>query len=264
MSEPVHFLLHVPKCAGTTIEAHFQTTLGTGYLLAPRWDNVLRDVVGNRYPTLAGQSLDHVRVVSGHSLSSGLRKHLPGRPVLESVLIRDPVSFFRSLYGYRHVRQARDGGRVPAPFEQWYATQRRNPVSRFLLSRYFEQGVPAIYRLSSAARLAFLEERLAHFHFVGSWRHANELIAGISETLSVPGTVAAQNVTPRRGDDPITPQLSKRILTENALDQALFERWKDRRWSGAPTAPPPPLPRTDQIGVLGRELVTSIAKKLTR
>ena len=43
----VHFLLHVPKCAGTTVEDHFRETLGPGFLLAPRWHNPLRAVIGN-------------------------------------------------------------------------------------------------------------------------------------------------------------------------------------------------------------------------
>ena len=50
MSERVvHFVLHVPKCAGTTVEEHFRGPLHHGFLIAPRWEHVLRNFIGNRY-----------------------------------------------------------------------------------------------------------------------------------------------------------------------------------------------------------------------
>ncbi|MEM1277665.1 MAG: hypothetical protein AAGH74_14150 [Pseudomonadota bacterium] len=253
----VHFLLHVPKCAGTTVEDHFAAHLGKAFRIAPRWDHMLRDVIGNRYP---GIELDGVKVVSGHSVSRSLAHHLPSTQIRESVLLRDPIGYFLSFYNYRWTRFGDGFGTEPPSFEIWYSRQRLNPISRFLLMRYFEQGVPVLYRLSSADRFAWLEERLAQFHFVASFRRADEMIAGISRELGLPESTKPRNVTPKKHlkTEDLPPKLRDRILRENAVDLALFERWAERGWSGKPSAPTPRLPRFDQ----GRYVLGDIATGL--
>lgn len=208
--------------------------------------------------------MNGVCVVSGHSLSVSLKRRVEG-PVHESVLLRDPLSYFLSFYNYRWARHAGGDGEPPA-FRTWYAAERRNPISRFLLNRYFEQAVPALYRLSSADRLAWLETRLARFHFVGSYRHADEMIAGVSTSLGISTKVESANVTPVRklSADDLDAGLRDRILTENAVDQALFDRWKDRKWEGQPMVQPPALPTLDQPRYLLADTVGAIAKKLLR
>ena len=259
--EPVHFLLHIPKCAGTTVESHFARHLGPAFLLAPRWEHVARNFIGNRYP---GIDMTGVRAVSGHSLSISLKRHIDA-PVAQSVLLRDPLGYFLSFYNYRWSRHA-GGDAKPPGFATWYATQRRNPISRFILNRYFEQGVPALYRFSSADRLAWLEERLTQFHFVGSYRHANKMIAGISRALDLPQEVTSQNITPSRklSKDDLAPALLSRIAEENAVDQILYDRWADRLWSGAPDTTPPRMPRHDQLRYAAADTLGSIAKKILR
>ncbi len=94
----VHFVLHVPKCAGTTVEEHFRGPLHHGFLIAPRWEHVLRNIIGNRYqyPPDAPR-LKPVKMVSGHSLSVSLKRHFPGAEIRESVLLREPLGYFLSL-----------------------------------------------------------------------------------------------------------------------------------------------------------------------
>lgn len=262
----VHFLLHVPKCAGTTVEAHFQAHLGDAFMFAPRWESPLRNVLGNRYPGLEAGRLAHVRAVSGHSLSESMRALFPGAELRRSVLLRDPASYLLSFYNYRWTRFEQGWGGRPPEFGTWYRAQRRNPISRFLLNRYFGQGVPALYRLSSGARLAWLETRLARFHFVGSYRRANEMVAGVSRELGLPEAVDSRNVTPSRrltGAD-LPPALMRRIEAENALDQALWERWKDRGWTQEPLPPPPALPRADQARYLAGDAASGLLKKIIR
>ena len=266
----MHFILHVPKCAGTTVEHHFASALGPGYLLAPRWESVVRNFIGNRYDYTPGDPrLRGVRVVSGHSLSISLKRHFPGREIRQSVLIREPLGFLLSFYNYRVQRHADGHDTAPPSFEAWYRVQRRNQITRFILNRYFGQGVPELYLRSSAARLDWLEEKLAGFWFVGGHHRAGEMIAGISRDLGIPEVVEDRNVTRskrvRAADLP--KALSDRIAGENALDQALYDRWCDRGWrADAPrlTTPPPALPRHDQPATLLRETVSSIAKRLIR
>ena len=142
----------------------FETQLGARFRYPPRWNNPLRNFVGNRYPDLTANDLKDVQVVCGHSLSTGLRALFADAEIRESVLIRDPLSWYLSFYNLRWTRYNEGQGPEPPGFESWYLGQRRNPITRFLLNRYFEFGVPSIYRFSSAGRLAFLEERLKHFN----------------------------------------------------------------------------------------------------
>ncbi|MEM9060584.1 MAG: hypothetical protein AAGD13_08990 [Pseudomonadota bacterium] len=264
MPRIVHFLLHVPKCAGTTVEAHFRTHLRDRFLIAPRWESVLRNFVGNRYPELKSADLDDVEVVSGHSLNVAMKALFPAAEIRESVLLRDPVGYFLSFYNYRWTRFNEGWGGEPPSFERWYAAQRRNPISRFLLTRYFDQAIPALYRLSSADRLAFLEARLQGFHFVGGYRRADEMVGRISEALGIPTEVAAQNVTPQRkliaADLPV--EMRRRIETENVLDQVLFERWAERGWEELTPPGAPDLPRTDRVRYLAGDISTGLLKKL--
>ena len=162
------------------------------------------------------------------------------------------------------MRHDQGWGPATTQFEHWYRGQRRNPISRFLLTRYFEQGVPILYRMSTADRLVFLEDRLARFHFVGSWRRTDEMIAGISADLGIERASPAHNVTKTRAEDPITPSMADRILAENALDQTLFDRWHDRGWLGAPQTNAPGLATNDRMATLGRDLLQSVRKKIRR
>lgn len=270
-AEPVHFFLHVPKCAGTTVERHFERTLGPAFLLAPRWRHPLRDVIGNRYPSLTPESVAHVRAVSGHSLSKSLAEKFPGREIRCSVLLRDPVSYLVSFYNYRWSRHEDRGQAAPPDFDAWRGTQRRNPITRFLLTRYFEIGHPAIYRLSTRRRFLYLEAAFSSFHFVGGYRRCDEALAGISRELGVDPNVASENVghVKRLSASDLTPAQTAAILEENAADALLFERWKDRGFDPArnPTdaeTAAKPLPASDALLNLAADVESGLRRKLWR
>lgn len=263
MTRIVHFLLHIPKCAGTTVEAHFRTHLGERFRTAPRWESVLRNFVGNRYPNLSEESLRDVDVVSGHSLGAQMKALFGDAEVRESVLLRDPTGYLLSFYNYRWTRFDEGWGPEPPVFLKWYNAQRRNPITRFLLNRYFDQAVPALYRMSSWQRLSYLEQRLKSFHFVGDYRRTDEMIGNISAELGIPGEVSHQNVTPKRKliAADLSVDLRQRIERENALDQALYDRWADRGWEQGDLSPIPDLPRRDHLQYLGSDAITGLRKK---
>lgn len=232
---PVYFLVHVPKCAGTTVEQHFEAHLGRRFLIAPRWESPLRNVLGNRYDYRPGdRRLDGVQVVSGHSLSASLKPAFGDREVRECVLLRDPVGFHLSLYNYRWDWHRKGHGPKPSAFPAWYRVQRRNPVSRFLLNRYAGEGVPALYRFSSIGRLRALEGLLERFWFVGDYRRAGEMIAGISRDLGLPERVKDRNVTQERvaTAEGLGQAWLARISRDNAIDATLHARWRNRGWLG--------------------------------
>ena len=265
----VHFLLHVPKCAGTTVEDHFRETLGAGYLLAPRWRNPLRHIIGNRYSMAPNDPrLPHLQAITGHSLGVSLKRHFAEAEIRCSVLLRDPVGYHLSLYNYRVMRHRAGTGPKPPGFAAWYRAQRRNPISRFILNHYFEQGIPALYRLSSRDRLAWLEQRFRDFWFVGSYRRADEMIAGISRELGVTGEVERRNTGSADAvtEATLDQRMRTRIVTENAVDQALWDRWAERGWKADtrnPVAPPPTLPGNDQLRYLRSDIATRFWRMAT-
>jgi len=266
----VHFLLHVPKCAGTTVEAHFRATLGAGFLLAPRWHNPLRIVIGNSYSMAQGDPrLGPLKVITGHSMGISLKRHFPDAEIRESVLLRDPVGYHLSLYNFRVARHRAGAAPKPPGFASWYLAQRRNPISRFILNHYYEQGIPVLYRLSSRDRLACLEQRFAGFWFVASYRRANEMIAGISRELGVAEQAERRNTGPAResAETALDDRMLERIVTENAVDQALWERWAERGWKADgrnPVAPPPALPGHDRLRYLRSYIATLLWRTATR
>jgi len=265
----VHFVLHVPKCAGMTVDAHFRAALGAGFLRAPRWRNPLRVLLGERYALSQDDPrLPRLRLVTGHSLGISLKRRFPAAEIRESVLLRDPVGFHLSLYNFRMAQHAAGAGPKRPGFAEWYARQRRNPVSRFLLAHYFELRFPALYRLSSRERLAFLEERLRGFWFVGDYRQADALIAGLARELGVARRAERRNVTtaPAVTEATLDPALRARILAGNPLDRALWERWRDRGWRSEarnPEAPPPDLPGGDGWGYLREDSAVAARRLLS-
>jgi hypothetical protein len=262
----VHLLLHVPRCAGTSAGEHFRAHLGEAFLIAPRWHNPLRLFLAERHAMRANDPrLARLKVVTGHSLGVSLKRHLAGAEIRESVLIREPVSQLVSLYNYRAARHRAGTGPRPPAFPEWYRAQRRNPISRFLLSHYFERRVPTLYALSSADRLAFLEARLRDFHFVAGHTRADELVAGTSRELGLPERASRRNVTrdPALTEAMLDPAFAARIRAENALDQALWERWKDRGWiweGRNPAGAAPPLPGRDRLAYAASDAVTTLRR----
>src|SRR5438105_545971 len=91
VSDPVYFLLHVPKTAGQTITWHLQRNLPGRFV----------DV-----DTAAGlralrQETSHVQAVSGHRLSAAMQAAFPGREIRKVLLLRAPVEQQLSLYNFR-------------------------------------------------------------------------------------------------------------------------------------------------------------------
>ena len=89
------------------------------------------------------------------------------------------------------------------------------------------------------------------------------MIGGISREMGIPDLVTSQNVTPKRKliAADLSLEMRQRIERDNALDQALYDRWADRGWQGAPEAEVPALARTDQLRYLVGDISTGIMKK---
>ena len=136
------------------------------------------------------------------------------------------------------------------------------------MQRYFGEGAPALYRFSSAGKLRWLEERLSRFWFVGCYRNVDLLANRVSAELNIPGSPERQNTDTLRivTKQGLSPELAERIERENAVDGALYRRWRDRGFdpSGNPDPGTIDLPTSDQLRDLAAEVDLGIRKKWLR
>ncbi len=258
---PVFLFCHIPKCAGSTVKQHMWNEAPERSVSAKRRHGFFRDFGGD-YTDISRTGIDAnaVDFVGGHALSRSVSKAFPGRPVKPVVLIRDPLSFAVSFYNHRN-RQAAREGRGPVAFELYLKSLPKNPMIRFIMTRYLGIGYPQILRFDSRQRFAIVDNTLSDFWFVGSWLHASELIRGLAREMHISDVVDIKNAASgeRLRADDVTDSIADLVRTRNAADQALFERWGDVKWSGSPSETDTDLPAGDQADYIFNE----IARQLT-
>ena len=265
---PVFLFCHIPKCAGSTVKQHMWNKAPDRSVSAKRRHGFFRDFGGD-YTDLERTGLgrtgidpDKIDFVGGHSLSRSVTKAFPDRPFKPIVLIRDPLSFSVSFYNHRN-RGAAKIGRGPVPFELYIKSLPKNPMIRFIMTRYLSIGYPAILRFDSRQRYRIVDETLSEFWFVGSWLHASELVKGLAREMQISDTVDVKNAAHgerlRVGDVP--DRLASLIRDRNAADQALFERWGDVKWSGRPKEIDTNLPGGDQASYVLNEIDRQVTNR---
>jgi len=232
-SAAVWLLVHVPKCAGSTVEGHVRKQLTPAELLVPARRKAPARHFSRPYYTLPeGQDLTRVRAVIGHFFGRSISGHFPGREIRECVMIRDPLGFLLSHYNYRMSRYARKGVNRFS-FELWYKTRPLNPVTHFVLNRYLEVPQTMLWRLPPRDRLALLDEALARFAFVAGYKSCNDFLARMSSEMGISTEFESRNVTPTKTatEETVSETLRQQILEENALDTVFFEKYRNRGWS---------------------------------
>ena len=131
--------IHVPKCAGTTLEQHFASELGvTGFWKTrKRTRKFPLELFSYKYdPTLPGPA-EKVRAISGHFAGHSLAKLFPERRIVRSLILREPQSLMLSWYNFRIMRYMRKGQK-PYSFSLFLRSMRMNPVAHFILERWVE------------------------------------------------------------------------------------------------------------------------------
>lgn len=226
----VLYFVHVPKCAGTTVEEHFLEHLPAAQVLRPRKSApIVRYLHGRSWVAPGSYDPAEVRVLCGHFFGRATGALLAAHTPREAILIRDPVGLFLSWYNYRMTRH--EAWRRPIPrFEDWYRSQGRNPVARHLLTRHL--GWSELRFVLAPAREIVAEARRAldSFWFVGEYRHVDTLLAAATDKLDAPARAPQRNVTqykflPRDG---MSDALVAQVQRENAIDQYLSDRYADR------------------------------------
>lgn len=223
---PLTLLVHVPKCAGSTVEAFVRKTFPERTLYPLRRRAPWR-YVSRYYDFPADRDPSHIDFIVGHYFGRSIVRHFPGRSHRSAVLLRDPVEQILSHYNYRMQRYTDDGQNV-IPFELWYRSRPCNPITEFLLQRYLEISAARFRLMSDASRLEIAAELLDSFWFVGRHTQCGELITRIAEEHGLSPHFERVNTTRAYfvSIDDLSARMREKLHRDTALDRALFAHFQ--------------------------------------
>ncbi|MBU2532084.1 MAG: sulfotransferase family protein [Alphaproteobacteria bacterium] len=235
MTTGLHVMLHIPKCAGTTMEGHLTRHLGKRRVWTPkkRTRRFPLELFGRKYDPRPPGPLDDIVAVSGHFIGRSIERHFPNRRIKRSIILRDPERLMMSYYNYRMMRYISQGQR-PFPFIFHMRALPPNPVATFLLERWLEMPLIRVVALDRAKKAALLDDALCTFDHVVDISQADDLTSWCSRDLGIPETADRSNTAEtwerhtgwksvRLEDlaDAERDELRERV----ALDHYLWRRW---------------------------------------
>jgi tetratricopeptide (TPR) repeat protein len=245
---PVYFFVWLPKTAGSTLYDHLSTHMPRERLWQPSLPSVLRLLSRHRYDIARMPNLAPIRAVTGHWMGRSLERLFPGREIRRAVLLRDPISFHISYYNYRMMRAAASGHHRTLSFERHLHQMPRDHLALCLLAHWLEMPISTLLRTSDERKYELLNDALADFWFVGSYRDCNRLIAAVSDDLEVPPVATATNTStawerqmewqPLRADD-LTADIRAALLACNPIHDALWRSWHEAGFDASRLRPRP-------------------------
>ncbi len=233
---PVHFVYHVPKCAGRTIDRHLQLALDKPAYHRTRKRRGLGRFV-TRYDCTDLPSPRDAKVVSGHFLGISIDALFGGRPIKRSILLRDPASHFVSYYNYRMTRYISEGMQ-PYSADVAYGATQRNFITHYILKNFLELSWAQIASLSDSDKYDLVNAFLSTFWFVGDYTLCDDFIATLGDRLGISANARPCNTLTElaRGSgwtpltmDRLSPDMLADIRAENMLDQKLWDTWREAR-----------------------------------
>lgn len=257
---PLFIILHVPKCAGRTIDQHLLRHAPAGTYLAVKKRRGAARWLLPRYDLDGLSNPDRIRAVSGHALGKSMEAIFAGRPIRRTVLLREPLSHIISYYNFRMMRYLSKGW-ATYDFGLAYKAMPRNFITHFLLNCYLEIPWARLVLMTPEEKHARASAFLATCWFVGDYQRCGELVAAMAPELGVPAEVEARNCraqwqqrvawTPLEVDDlPLATR--NRIRQENALDFSLWKTWRNACLN-TNMAQPTRQGLDDSLSFLGRE-----------
>ena len=233
---PVHFIYHVPKCAGRTIDRHLGSALpAQAYHRLRRRRGLGRLMTG--YDASRLPDLSTTQVVSGHHLGLSFDALFQGRLIKRSLLLRDPASHFVSYYNYRMTRYINEGLQ-PYAIDVAYGAMRRNFITHFILANFLELSWVQIASLSDQDKYDLANAFLSMFWFVGDYTLCDDLLSVLGDRLDISANAPLHNgladLARGAGWNPLTLDLLPRstvakIQADNRIDQRLWETWREAR-----------------------------------
>jgi len=260
--QPMYFILHVPKCAGRTIEDHLKTYASPGaFYQLPKRRGFSR-IFHSKFDAREMPEPNKLQAVSGHYLGCSLECRFRNRTMRRTVLLREPVSHAISYYNYRMMRYLSQGLGT-YDFELAYRAGRRNPICHFLLNSYLEISWFRLCAMSAQEKYELLNRCLSRFWFVADYTRCNDLVGALSSELGLPEEGIRKNTSsqwqqrvtwaPLISDD-LSPAMRNRIVEENVLDQVLWDTWRNAEHNIAQIRPQP-LPKSVGNALLATEML---------
>lgn len=232
---PLHVLFHIPRCAGQTIHHHLASHMPPERYLRVKKRKGLGRLFPRQYRLDDPLNPETVDVITGHWVGRSIERAFDDRPVVRSILLRDPVSQFLSYYNFRMMRYLSQGLR-PYSLDIAYRARRRNFITNFILSTFAETPWPRLALMTGAEKHAAANRFLSECDFVGDYTRCDELMATLASDLGIPAQAEPRNTskqwlervewTPLTESD-LSPRMLETIKRDNLLDQMLWEAWKD-------------------------------------
>jgi hypothetical protein len=193
-AETLHVILHVPKCAGRTIEMHMLQHLGPNkFWLVPKRSGLLpRELFGKKYRVPADIDLEQVLAISGHLIGRSIEKLFPQRRMVRSIILRDPEDQILSWYNYSMMRYKLRGYKT-FPFRVFLRSMPIDPTTYFLLDRWFEMSWLQICGMKPEAKAELIDQELSRFDQVVDISCADWLCAWHCKQLGIPGDPERSN-----------------------------------------------------------------------
>lgn len=235
-TSPLHFVYHIPKCAGRTIDRHLAHALSpSAYHRLRKRRGLGRLVTGYDRSDLPDP--DTTVVVSGHHLGISLDPLFQRRLIKRCLLLRDPASHFVSYYNYRMTRYINEGLQ-PYGVEVAYGAMRRNFITHYILNNFLELTWIQIASLSDQDKYDLANAFLSTFWYVGDYTLCDDFLGGLGERLGISAHAwpcnTLEDLARGSGWTPLSLNLVPEnvvanIRAENMIDQKLWETWHDAR-----------------------------------
>jgi hypothetical protein len=234
---PVHFIYHVPKCAGQTIDRHFSSLLPeTAYYKTAKRRGPGRFLF-TRHDSSKLTDPHETKIVAGHFLGVSLDAQFAGRPIKRSILLRDPVGHALSYYNFRMMRYLSRGFH-PYSFDVAYRAMQRNFITHYILRHFLEMSWARVAALGDEDKYDIVNAFLSKFWYVADYRQCDDLVGTVGARLGIDGRAMPKNTQAQwerhvrwksieLGD--LCPGTIARMESENLIDQRLWETWRNAR-----------------------------------
>ncbi len=241
---PLWVFFHVPKCGGTTLQAHLENhfAMDESFITFSYWGRKYRERLGRReFSERSAQDRAKAKVLSGHQVYFGIDSLVPeARDVRYFTVLRDPAERCVSLFNFRRSRGKAEGN-FQAWYEGYYDPRHRNFMVRYFAERLVGLDLPK----APAQQLGLARTLIERCWFVTTTDAWDAGLALVSDDMGI----AHDWQNYRSADQPIIlpsshptgsetlhrhftldDETRRLIYADSALDLALYRWVQARRW----------------------------------